>query len=93
MNELLSFFRQNGTKIIGYTTTAVAFVSLADPTLVTDLFGARGRSWILLIAGLLTALRGHTNTAAIKDDIRVNEIAKEEVKVNKAVDELTKGAL
>lgn len=91
MKELFSFFRQHATKVIGYVTAAVAFLSLADPTLVTELFGKSGRSWILLIAGLLTAMRGHTNTAKIKDEIRVEEIAKEEVKVNRAVDELTRG--
>ena len=85
MNALVEFFRANGTKVIGYATVGMAFLSLADPALVVELFGERGRSWILLIAGLLTALRGHTNTAAIKDDIRVEEVAKEQVKVENAV--------
>ena len=88
MNELVSLFRQHGTKIIGYVTAAIAVLSVADPVLVTSLLGERGRSWILLIAGILTALRGHTNTAAIKDEIRVEEVAKEEVKVSDAVDKI-----
>ena len=88
MKELMDFLRQNGTKLIGYATAAVAFLSLADPALVVSLFGERGRSWILLIAGVATALRGHTNTAAIKDDIRVEEVAKQEIKVDKAVEKM-----
>lgn len=91
MSEFTSFFRQHGTKVIGYATTGIACLALMDPALVTELLGKSGRSWILLLAGLLTAVRGHTNTAAIKDEIRVTEIAKEEVKINKAVDELTRG--
>lgn len=88
MSELFSFFRQHGTKVIGYVTMAISVLSLTDPTLVVSLFGERGRSWILLLAGVLTALRGHTNTATIKDELRVEEKAKEEIKVNKAVNQI-----
>lgn len=88
MNEIASFFRANGTKLIGYATTLAAFFAFADPTLVTELLGGKWQRWALLIAGALTAIRGHTNTAAIKDEIRVEEKAKEELKVEKAVLEM-----
>jgi hypothetical protein len=61
---------------------------MADPVLIDDLLGGKWQRWALLISGMLTALRGHTNTAAIKDDIRVEEKAKEIVKIEKAVLEI-----
>jgi hypothetical protein len=84
MNEITAFFRANGTKIIGYITVAAGFLAVADPALVDELLGGKWQRWALLISGLLTALRGHTNTAAIKDDIRVEEIAKEQIKIENA---------
>ncbi len=92
MEYFASFMRQNLTKIIGYVTLAIGFLSVADPALIVSLFGERGRSWILVLAGILTAIRGHTNTAAIKDEIRVTEIAKEEIKVDKAVQKMQTGS-
>lgn len=88
MNEIASFFRQNGTKIIGYVTIAAGFIAVVDPALVTSLLGPNAPRWALLVSGLLTAMRGHTNTAAIKDEIRVEEVAKQEVKVEKAVQKM-----
>jgi hypothetical protein len=93
MNALIEFFRANGTKVIGYITTAAAFFAFADPTLINDLLGGKWQRWALLVSGLLTALRGHTNTAAIKDDIRVEEKAKEIVKVDKAIDAINASQL
>jgi hypothetical protein len=88
MNVLIEFFRANGTKVIGYLTVAAGFIAMADPVLIDDLLGGKWQRWALLISGMLTALRGHTNTAAIKDDIRVEEKAKEIVKIEKAVLEI-----
>jgi hypothetical protein len=89
MNAIAEFFRQNGTKIIGYVTIAAGFIAVADPALVSSLLGPNATRWALLVSGLLTAIRGHTNTAAIKDEIRVEEKAKEEIKVEKAVDRMS----
>jgi hypothetical protein len=90
MNEIVSFFRQNGTKVLGYLGIAISAVAFMDKDLVTDLLGANGYKWILLFNGIVVAIRGHTNTAAIKDEIRVEEIAKEGVKIDKAVDKILK---
>ena len=88
MNVLAEFFRANGTKILGYAVSAIAALAFMDATLVTELLGQRGYRWILLISGVITIIRGHTNTAAIKDDIRVEEKAKEAIKVENAVLEI-----
>lgn len=85
MNELVSIIRNHGTKLMGDLLSVVAVISLMDRSLVIELFGERGYSWILLIAGIAIRIRGHVNTAAIKDDIRVEEVAKEAVKVENAI--------
>lgn len=81
MNSIAAFFRANGTKLLGYIVSTIAALAFMDAALVTELLGERGYKWVLLIAGVITIIRGHTNTAAIKDDIRVEEKAKEAVKV------------
>lgn len=65
MKELLQWLNDNGTKVIGYTTIALGFIATADKELVTGLLGESFPRWALLLTGLLTALRGHQNTARI----------------------------
>lgn len=65
MKELIAFLNNHGTKVIGYITIAAGFLATADPALVGELLGERWQRWALLIAGLLTALRGHQNSARI----------------------------
>lgn len=67
MNQLIELLKQHATKIVGYLTTAAAFLAFADPKLVEELLGAKWQRWALLVSGLLTALRGHQATATEKD--------------------------
>jgi hypothetical protein len=64
---IIQFLKDNGTKIVGYLTTAAAFFAFADPTLVADLLGGKWQRWALLISGLLTAMRGHQSTASERE--------------------------
>lgn len=61
MKLIRRWWRLHGTKIIGYVTVALAFLATADQELVGDLLGPNFPRWALLVSGLLTALRGHTN--------------------------------
>jgi hypothetical protein len=62
------FLENHATKIIGYITIAAGFLATADPALVGELLGDKWQKWALLIAGMLTAMRGHQNTARINKE-------------------------
>jgi hypothetical protein len=63
---LVDLWRNHGTKILGYAAIAVSTVPLMDRQLVLDTLGPNAISWCLLISGVLTAARGHTNTMAAR---------------------------
>lgn len=58
MSELV---RLHMTKIIGYTTAIAGAVAVMDPALVADTLGPDAIRWALLISGVATLARGHTN--------------------------------
>lgn len=58
---IVNAWRNHGTKILGYAAIAVSTVPLMDKQLVLDTLGPNAMSWCLLISGILTAVRGHTN--------------------------------
>ncbi len=66
MQALITWLNANWTKIIGYVAMGAGFIATADPALIDDLLGAKWQRWALLIVGLLTAVRGHQNTATEK---------------------------
>ena len=66
MKSLRALWRHHGTKLLGYIQVGAGAITVMDQQLVTDLLGANALRWALLISGVLTAVRGHTNTAAIK---------------------------
>ena len=58
---VVNAWRNHGTKILGYAAIAVSTVPLMDKQLVLETLGPNAMSWCLLISGILTAVRGHTN--------------------------------
>jgi hypothetical protein len=66
MKALLDFLNTHGTKIIGYLAVVLGYLATADQVLVTELLGEKFSRWALLIFGILTAARGHQNTAREK---------------------------
>ncbi len=66
MEAFLQFLKDHGTKIIGYITVGLGFIAVADPALIGDTLGGNWQKWALLISGVLTAVRGHQNTATEK---------------------------
>ena len=83
MNAFWKQARQNGTKWIGAAGSVVATVALIDPTLLTALFGLRGLAIIMLASSIATGIRGFTNTAAIKQDMRAEGVIIENVEAVK----------
>lgn len=75
MNPIRRWWRNHGTKITGYTTSAVGVIAVSDPKLVTDVFGQtwgeRIFRWCLLAAGIITAIRGHQNTKRAQQESTV----------------------
>lgn len=70
MKRALKIWRHHGTKILGYATTAAGAIAVMDPELVTHTLGTSVLRWSLLATGILTAIRGHGNTARIKQELR-----------------------
>jgi hypothetical protein len=68
MEKLIELLSQHGTKIVGYVTVALGFIAVADPALIGDTLGGNWQKWALLISGVLTAVRGHQNTARINKE-------------------------
>lgn len=69
----MSFWKENGTKILGYglsaVSTAAATVVALDPSLVTAIAGPKYGAYFALAAGIVggfVAKRGHTNTAVLQ---------------------------
>jgi hypothetical protein len=54
-------YREHMTKVIGYATVAAGAIAVMDPALVADTLGPNAVRWALVVTGVLTALRGHTN--------------------------------
>lgn len=54
-------WRNHGTKILGYVTIVAGSIAVMDPQLVSATLGPNTVRWALLISGVATALRGHTN--------------------------------
>lgn len=65
-NTLKRWWDLHGTKIIGYTATAIGAMAATDPTVVTSIInavaGERGPAIAVVVGGLLTVYRGHRNS-------------------------------
>ncbi len=77
MNFFRRFWLAHGTKVIGFTTAAIASLEFVDQATVNLIQTSLGPKWgpvvshvILITAGLLTARRGFQNSA------RAAELAK-----------------
>lgn len=68
MTSIIDLWRQHGTKILGYASIIAAAIAVMDQQLVTDTLGPHAVRWALLISGILTALRGHTNTIRARNE-------------------------
>lgn len=73
MKALLEWLNANGTKVLGYLTVSLGFIAVADPALIGDTLGGNWQKWALLISGILTAARGHQNTAREKREAETSE--------------------
>lgn len=62
VETVVNAWRNHGTKILGYAAIAVSTIPLMDRQLVLDTLGPNAMSWCLLISGVMTAVRGHTNS-------------------------------
>lgn len=66
----MGLWRDHGTKIIGYVTAGIGVLATLDATTIGLVSKFLGPYWggkfalgCLILAGLVTARRGHTNTA------------------------------
>lgn len=57
----LELLQLHMTKVIGYATAIAGAVAVMDPALVADTLGPNAIRWALLISGVATLARGHTN--------------------------------
>ena len=57
------WWKNHGTKILGGITTLLGVIVTATPDTLTSLFGAHAPGIATAAAGLLTILRGFTNSA------------------------------
>lgn len=57
-------WKEHGTKIVGTATTLVGVVATLTPQQLADLFGPNAPGIAMAALGLLTVLRGFTNSAA-----------------------------
>jgi hypothetical protein len=57
-------FKAHGTKVIGMITTVASIFAAADPTQVAALLGKSGPYAVTAALGLLTVLRGFSNSKA-----------------------------
>lgn len=64
--EVWGFFQDHTTKLLGFAQVTAGVLAVADPQLISDLFGPNGLKWVILISGLLTAWRGFVNTINIR---------------------------
>lgn len=63
---MIELWREHGTKLLGYLQIIAGAIAVMDQQLVTDTLGPSAIRWALLLTGVLTALRGHTNTIRIR---------------------------
>ena len=68
--SLRNIWRHHGTKILGYAQVLAGAIAIMDQQLVNDVLGPHALRWALFASGILTALRGHGNTARIKEQQR-----------------------
>lgn len=59
----MSIFSNHGTKLLGAATTIVGALGALDPTVLADTFGQKGLAGLTAFAGILTILRGFSNSA------------------------------
>lgn len=64
----MELWRNHGTKLLGYLTAIAGAVSVMDPKLVADTLGPHAMQWALLISGVATLARGHTNTLRARSE-------------------------
>jgi hypothetical protein len=57
-------WREHGTKIIGATTAVLGVVGAMSPQQLAELFGSNAPGVVMAALGLVTILRGFTNSAA-----------------------------
>lgn len=72
----IELFREHGTKVIGYITVAAGAIAVMDPQLVADTLGPNAVRWALVVTGVLTALRGHTNTIRARQSLPTTETSR-----------------
>jgi hypothetical protein len=58
-----NYWKNHGTKILGTVTTLLGAISAASPDTLSGLFGPRAPAIAVAAAGLLTIIRGFTNSA------------------------------
>lgn len=63
-----TFYKEHGTKLIGWVVSVVGALSAVDPALLQLVLGHRGLAIFTAVAGLLTVLRGKQNTKVIKGE-------------------------
>jgi hypothetical protein len=59
----MSWWKSHGTKLLGTATAAVGVLGTVDPTVLTGALGEKGVGVLTGIAGILTILRGFSNSA------------------------------
>lgn len=64
MDNFWTFLQNHGTKVLGFLSTTLGVLAIADPSII----GPEATKWILLASGLVTAWRGFINTANSKDN-------------------------
>ena len=57
-----NYWKDHGTKILGAITTALGAISAASPDTLSGIFGPKGPAIAVTAAGLLTIVRGFTNS-------------------------------
>lgn len=64
------WWKNHGTKMIGFASAGIGAVSIADPKLLAESIGAPTARWVLLGSGIVTVWRGFSNSkAATPEDI------------------------
>lgn len=59
----MSLFSDHGTKLLGSVTALVGALGAVDPTVLTGAIGQKGVAGLTALAGILTILRGFSNSA------------------------------
>lgn len=59
----MSYWKDHGTKIIGSATALLGAVTTVNPDFLSGIFGPKAPAIATAVAGILTIIRGFTNSA------------------------------